>query len=66
MKTLRETYENQQRVELPPLTAEEVAVLPVDVKLLLARQSVAASQHVLVKAAALSEEMVKLHAPHES
>jgi hypothetical protein len=58
MDTLRSCYANQQETTLPPLSREEVDALPVETKLLLARQSVASSRHVLDKVVGIAEALV--------
>jgi hypothetical protein len=58
--TLHEAYKNQQQTTLSAPSREEIAALPVEMQLIVARQSVAASKHVLEKAVSLAESFAEL------
>lgn len=60
ISTLHDAYKNQQQTTLPAPSREEIAALPVDMQLIVARQSVAASKHVLEKASSLAESFAEL------
>lgn len=60
INTLHDAYMSQQQTTLPGVTREEIAALPVEMQLILARQSVAASKHVLEKALAIAESLAEI------